>query len=333
MNDEKDYLCCPVCKSSLDEIEGAMTCRSCNVDYRYKDGVPCFISRNMYGSDQEFENALKIIEFWGRGWERRLNEDEHAPLRSQDPAKLRDLAVSCIDGHRTNQSFMADIVDRHEAKNSTFLNIGSGAGSEALVIAHAGAKCIAMDITNEAARSAQSLLQRAQLEGFGIQADARFIPIRSSAIDAVYSSGVLHHSPQIDQSIREIHRVLKPDGRIYIMLYATWSILFLQPRIFGLFRGHFSRRKQERFMSANTENAWQTETRKNPLTMTFSAREARQIFSAFRNVKVSKRVFSFRQIKFIGRFLALLGMVDVLDRTLKFMNPVFGACLFIEAQK
>ena len=326
-------LACPVCKTSLRETGAALVCTTCGGEYRFQGHVRSFITRRMYGSAAEHEAALKIIEFWGSGWAARLSDAEHAPLRSTSADAIRLYAEQSVVAHRTNQSTLARIVDGGEVRGKTVLNIGSGAGTEALLLAHSGADCIAMDITHEAAEAAQALIQKIDAKGFGIQADARFIPIQSGSIDAVYSSGVLHHSPNIEQSIREIHRVLRPDGRIYIMLYATWSILFMQPRLFGFMQGRFSRRDQEDFVSANTERAWETANRRNPLTMTFTTREVQALFSEFRDVTVDKRVFSVRQIKYVGRGLAALGLVNALDRGLKFLNPVVGACLFIEGRK
>lgn len=326
-------LACPVCKTSLQQTGDALVCDACGGEYRSEGNVQSFITRRMYGSTAEHEAALKIIEFWGSGWAARLSDAEHAPLRSTNADAIRQYAQQSVVAHRNNQSTLARIVDRGEVTGKAVLNIGSGAGTEALMLAHSGADCIAMDITHQAADAAQSLIQRISAKGFGIQADARFIPLQSESIDAVYSSGVLHHSPNIEQSIREIHRVLRPDGRIYIMLYATWSILFMQPRLFGFLRGRFSRRAQEGFLSANTERAWETGNRRNPLTMTFTRREVQALFGAFRDVTVDKRVFSVRQIKYVGKGLELLGLVNALDSGLKFLDPAFGACLFIEARK
>ena len=326
-------LACPVCKTALHESGDALVCATCTGEYRSHGGVRSFITRRMYGSAAEYEAALRIIEFWGSGWAARLSDAEHAPLRGTSADAIRAYATQCVVAHRNNQSTLARIVDGGEVRDMAVLNIGSGAGTEALMLAHSGGDCIAMDITHEAAEAAQSLIRKIDANGFGIQADARFIPIQSGSIDAVYSSGVLHHSPNIEQSIREIHRVLRKDGRIYIMLYATWSILFMQPRLAGFLKGHFSRHDQEDFISSNTERAWETAARRNPLTMTFTTREVEALFSQFRDVTVEKRVFSVRQIKYVGRGLAALGLVNVLDGALRFLNPVFGACLFIEARK
>jgi ubiquinone/menaquinone biosynthesis C-methylase UbiE len=166
-----------------------------------------------------------------------------------------------------------------------------------------------MDLTSQAARAAESLMHKLAGKGIGIQADARFIPLENSSIDVVYSSGVLHHSPEITRSIAEIFRVLKPGGKAYIMLYATWSILFVQMRL----------------MLSMGEKAWETEGRKNPCTTTYTKNECRKLFSQFDNVIIRKTGASLKQIKIIGKF-----MPTTFDY---FLGPYLGPRLHIVAEK
>jgi len=39
----------------------------------------------------------------------------------------------------------------------------------------------------------------------------------------IYSQGVLHHTPNINTALKEIYRVLKPEGKLIIMLYCKNS--------------------------------------------------------------------------------------------------------------
>ena len=56
------------------------------------------------------------------------------------------------------------------------------------------------------------------------QGSALEIPWPDDAFDLVFSHGVLHHIPDIDTAQREIHRVLRPDGELVVMLYARRSL-------------------------------------------------------------------------------------------------------------
>jgi ubiquinone/menaquinone biosynthesis C-methylase UbiE len=50
-------------------------------------------------------------------------------------------------------------------------------------------------------------------------ADAEALPFRSRAADAVFGFGFLHHVPDWRRGLREIHRVLRPQGVYYFEEY------------------------------------------------------------------------------------------------------------------
>ena len=50
-------------------------------------------------------------------------------------------------------------------------------------------------------------------------ADAEKLPFSNNSFDIVYSYGVLHHSPDTAQAIREVYRVLRSGGTARIMIY------------------------------------------------------------------------------------------------------------------
>jgi SAM-dependent methyltransferase len=53
------------------------------------------------------------------------------------------------------------------------------------------------------------------LKGF-IKADARKLPFPDKSFDVVFAGHVLHHIPKdLDKAVKEIRRVLKPDGKFY----------------------------------------------------------------------------------------------------------------------
>src|SRR5262249_34868916 len=59
-----------------------------------------------------------------------------------------------------------------------------------------------------------------------VQADGRSLPFEDGDFDYVYSFGVLHHSPDLGQSLREMMRVLKPGGEFGLMLYHRHSFYY-----------------------------------------------------------------------------------------------------------
>jgi ubiquinone/menaquinone biosynthesis C-methylase UbiE len=272
---------CPVCKGDLNNY----FCKSCETSFEGRDGIPCFLSEKMYGIEKEYIEAMKVVDFWGHGWTKRLEDEEHAYVNFSSKEELINYANEELAWCRKNGSLISRLPFEN-MKNSISLNIGCGAGTEALEITLGGGSCIAMDITNPAAKVTDSLLKKLG-QGEGIQGDARFLPFKDNSIDYVYSSGVLHHSDDVPKSISEIYRVLKPGGSAFIMLYATWSIMFIQ----------------QKMMMTKGEKSWETAGRKNPCTTTYSIAECQQLFSNFNIKLLEKRGGSFKHFAKIGQYI------------------------------
>ena len=54
--------------------------------------------------------------------------------------------------------------------------------------------------------------------------DAERLPFEDASFDRVSSNGVLHHTPDMLGSLREIRRVLRPGGRATIIVYNRNSL-------------------------------------------------------------------------------------------------------------
>jgi len=213
------------------------------------------------------------------------------------------------------------------------LNIGCGAGTESLILSYFGAKTIALDITSQAANVTDYLIRQINKTGYGIQGDARFIPIESLSVDLVYSSGALHHSPDIQRSVNEIYRVLKPNGRAYVMLYASYSLMFGQQRIIGIVKGNISKNNQRKYMSSTGEGAWVTKSLKNPYTETFRKSELHSLFRKFSSVKIRQTGFSLSQLALSRKIIDSEKLNNLSNKYLSFLSPHLGACLYITAKK
>ena len=53
--------------------------------------------------------------------------------------------------------------------------------------------------------------------------DGKTLPFADETFDSLFSSEVLEHVPDIDQSLKEIRRVLKPRGRVLITVPFVWT--------------------------------------------------------------------------------------------------------------
>jgi arsenite methyltransferase len=103
----------------------------------------------------------------------------------------------------------------------TVLDHACGAGMDLLIAARrigVRGRAIGVDMTAAMRESAQESARKAGLaervevrEGFFEE-----LPVRSASIDIVISNGVVNLSPDKRQVFREIMRVLKPGGRLYL---------------------------------------------------------------------------------------------------------------------
>jgi ubiquinone/menaquinone biosynthesis C-methylase UbiE len=106
------------------------------------------------------------------------------------------------------------------------LEVGVGAGTDFLQWVRAGAECYGIDLTPEAIDHVSRRLQLYGLEAKDLLvADAEDLPFVDNYFDAVYSWGVIHHSPNTIKALEEIIRVIKPGGEAKIMIYHRHSLL------------------------------------------------------------------------------------------------------------
>lgn len=120
------------------------------------------------------------------------------------------------------------------ADGKTVLDYGCGPGNDVIGFMEYSkpAKMVAMDVSPTALKLASA---RAELHGFDVEfhhipeAPAH-IPLPGDSVDLVHSAGVIHHTVDPEGVLREINRVLKPDGTARIMVYhrdSIWMHLFV----------------------------------------------------------------------------------------------------------
>jgi ubiquinone/menaquinone biosynthesis C-methylase UbiE len=106
---------------------------------------------------------------------------------------------------------------RHRGKK--VLEIGVGAGSDHLNWAKAGADLFGVDLTERGVETTRKRLKLYDLKSNLQRIDAENLPFEDNYFDIIYSWGVIHHSEDPDQIIKEIYRVLKPGGKFLGMIY------------------------------------------------------------------------------------------------------------------
>jgi len=118
------------------------------------------------------------------------------------------------EGHILGELDLIDFVGKR------VLEIGLGQGADSMQIIKRGAIYYGIDLTEESIKRLKErfrLFEQPYKEV--VKANAQHIPYEDNFFDIVYSHGVIHHSPEIEKIVSEIYRVLKPGGKVVVMLY------------------------------------------------------------------------------------------------------------------
>lgn len=133
---------------------------------------------------------------------------------------------------------VAQFADFPSAAGMRVLEIGVGMGADFVRWLRAGAVATGVDLTERAVAITSRRVADEDLVGVVQVADAEALPFADGEFDLVYSWGVLHHTPDTRGALREASRVLRPGGRLKVMLYhrCSWVAMAAWAR-FGLLRG------------------------------------------------------------------------------------------------
>jgi ubiquinone/menaquinone biosynthesis C-methylase UbiE len=121
-----------------------------------------------------------------------------------------------LDTGRHAASLAAEVI----RSGDTVLDIGSGSGTDLLLAATAvgpSGRAIGLDMTTAMREKCAANARLAGLTNVEvIGGNAESIPLPDASVDVVTSNGVINLVPDKKAAIAEIHRVLKPGGRVQI---------------------------------------------------------------------------------------------------------------------
>lgn len=138
----------------------------------------------------------------------------------------KDFFESVESRRYKSHPWIIDAIKSFPLAGKKTLEIGFGMGTDHLALARQGAELYGIDLTQ---RHHDITKRRFELYNKHTEltlGDAENLPYEDNFFDFIYSFGVVHHTPNTEKVISEIHRVLKPGGRCWITVYHKNSIYF-----------------------------------------------------------------------------------------------------------
>lgn len=198
-----EYLVCPACQGTFrltgvrqyekEIAEGQLHCVNCGHEYPILRGVPRFVDSDKYVENFSFQWNLH-----------------------------RTTQIDSLSGHReSRKTFLAKTgMTESELKGKLVLDVGCGTGRFMEVAAEMGAEVVGIDLSRATDAAYKNMGQRQGIHI--IQADIFRLPFRARTFDAIYSIGVLHHTPNTKDAFLLLPPLLKPGGLIAIWVY-EWA--------------------------------------------------------------------------------------------------------------
>jgi SAM-dependent methyltransferase len=200
-----DLLACPMCQGALD---GNWMCQGCGARHSACDGIPDL----RVPGDARTETVRQFYD--------------HAPFpgyRAKD--SLEALRA------RAERSEFARLLDAAIAPDACILEIGCGTGQMSLYLGRADRVVIGADLTRASLKLGAAAAQRFGVDNVQfVETDLHRPGLRAGAFDVVYTSGVLHHTPDPRQAFVQLLPLLRPGGTIVLGLYNAFARLPLRLR-------------------------------------------------------------------------------------------------------
>ena len=195
-----ELLACPACAGALADD---CSCCTCGARFDAPDGIPNL----RLAADGRTEAVRRFYD--------------RAPFPGYPPRdSLQALRA------RAERSVFARLLDRAIAGDARIVDVGCGTGQMCLYLARADRVVIGADLTRAslalgAAAALRFRLDRVQF----VETDLAQPGLKARSFDVVFSSGVLHHTPDPRASFARLARLARPGGTIVLGVYNAFARL------------------------------------------------------------------------------------------------------------
>jgi len=185
-------------QTSLDDkevMEGDLQCRRCGMRLAITRGVLRAVEDDDYSDNFSFE------------WQLHRKTQLDTPHRTHSQRAFYERTGLTLE-------------DLH---GKDVLDVGVGTGRYADIVSRAGGNVVGVDLSFAVETAMDNIGTRSGVNI--VQADCRNLPFKKESFDAIYSIGVLHHTPNAKDAFLSLVPYLRPGGKIAIWVYDghAWS--------------------------------------------------------------------------------------------------------------
>lgn len=116
----------------------------------------------------------------------------------------------------TNGAIYEATLESLDARHQRVLDVGCGTGIMSARLADSGRRVLGVDLSPAMIRRARRH-DRPNLDF--IKGDAEQLPLKDGMFDALVNLISFHHYPHPDRALAEFHRVLRPGGRLVLVIF------------------------------------------------------------------------------------------------------------------
>ena len=205
-----EVLAYPRCRSEVHRESQSLVCEKCGASYEIVDGIPVFTNGDISRPDVRLTREKWQMQWKDLDWE----------------SARANYAIGNLP-----------YIYRHmpeAVRGRWFLEIGSGPGFLSFDMVGKGAKCVCIDLDIDVLRVARRNAGTSSDRITFVCGNMNQLPLRTEVFDSSAGIGVLEHSRSIEDTLRELARVTKPDGFTFQTVpYCSLLTLFNASLRFG----------------------------------------------------------------------------------------------------
>ena len=216
-----DIMCCPVCRTAVEQVPEGLRCTGCAAVFPVEEGIPRMLDDRLPGiAEKRAEIAGWPAMAQAEGWyEPDDDVDAHLPYLT------RDLDWEDTTWKANEHSFSL-LLERYVRPGMRVLEVGAAKAWASQHLVPLGVEYVATDILADPNIGlARGAFYEGRVGPFArVQADGEHLPFATGAFDLVYCVAALHHALDLGRMVGEMARVTRRGGTVAALNEGTRAV-------------------------------------------------------------------------------------------------------------